>query len=174
MSCLGSSLGLGFRKLIPVLPPFLAAGFEFDRWLNTPGWPPYLPDLSPGEQLMKPADELAELWAADSLNMEAIEAVDITAWRMYQLVYFLDQVLQKSPLPEGEGKVTSRGFCAQGRHEVMHPGPASWPGTGGHISGTCGCMAISPSPPRSSRAVPGVWEASVSVVRDGEPGQACP
>ncbi|XP_010186011.1 PREDICTED: aminopeptidase B, partial [Mesitornis unicolor] len=28
-------------------------GFEFDRWLNTPGWPPYLPDLSPGEQLMK-------------------------------------------------------------------------------------------------------------------------
>lgn len=95
---------------------------------------------------MKPADELAELWAADSLNMEAIEAVDITAWRTYQLVYFLDQVLQKSPLPEGEGKVTSRGFCAQGRHEVMHPGPASWPGTGGHISGTCGCMAISPSP----------------------------
>ncbi|XP_059686976.1 aminopeptidase B [Gavia stellata] len=76
-------------------------GFEFDRWLNTPGWPPYLPDLSPGEQLMKPADELAELWAADGLNMEAIEAVDVTAWRTYQLVYFLDQVLQKSPLPEG-------------------------------------------------------------------------
>ncbi|XP_040472612.1 aminopeptidase B [Falco naumanni] len=76
-------------------------GFEFDRWLNTPGWPPYLPDLSPGEQLMKPADELAELWAADGLDMEAIEAVDIMAWRTYQLVYFLDQVLQKSPLPEG-------------------------------------------------------------------------
>ncbi|KAK2526428.1 Rnpep [Columba guinea] len=76
-------------------------GFEFDRWLNTPGWPPYLPDLSPGEQLMKPAEELAELWAADGLNVEAIEAVDIAAWRTYQLVYFLDQVLQKSPLPEG-------------------------------------------------------------------------
>uniref|UniRef100_A0A8C3JXR4 Arginyl aminopeptidase n=1 Tax=Calidris pygmaea TaxID=425635 RepID=A0A8C3JXR4_9CHAR len=76
-------------------------GFEFDRWLNTPGWPPYLPDLSPGEQLMKPADELAQLWAADSLNVEAIEAVDITAWRTYQLVYFLDKVLEKSPLPEG-------------------------------------------------------------------------
>ncbi|XP_064328407.1 aminopeptidase B isoform X1 [Phalacrocorax carbo] len=76
-------------------------GFEFDRWLNTPGWPPYLPDLSPGEQLMKPADNLAELWAADGLNMEAIEVMDITAWRTYQLVYFLDRVLQKSPLPEG-------------------------------------------------------------------------
>lgn len=90
-------------------PRPLAAGFEFDRWLNTPGWPPYLPDLSPGEQLMKPAEELAELWAADGLNMEAIEAVDIAVWRTYQLVYFLDQVLQRSPLPEGEGQDTSWG-----------------------------------------------------------------
>uniref|UniRef100_A0A8B9TLR3 Aminopeptidase B n=1 Tax=Anas platyrhynchos TaxID=8839 RepID=A0A8B9TLR3_ANAPL len=76
-------------------------GLEFDRWLNTPGWPPFLPDLSPGQQLMKPADELAELWAAESLNVEAIEAVDITGWKTYQLVYLLDQLLQKSPLPEG-------------------------------------------------------------------------
>lgn len=165
---------MGFREPVPALPPFLTAGFEFDRWLNTPGWPPYLPDLSPGEQLMKPADELAELWAADSLNMEAIEAVDITAWRTYQLVYFLDQVLQKSPLPEGEGQVTSRGSGAQRRHRVTCPGPASWPGTGGHISGTHGCMAISPSPLQSSSAVPGVWEASISVVGGREPGQACP
>ncbi|NXN99816.1 AMPB Aminopeptidase, partial [Rhinopomastus cyanomelas] len=83
-------------------------GLEFDRWLNTPGWPPYLPDLSPGQQLMKPADELAELWAASGLNMEAIEAVDITAWRTYQLVYFLDKILQKSPLPEGNVERLSR------------------------------------------------------------------
>uniref|UniRef100_A0A8D2QIN2 Arginyl aminopeptidase n=1 Tax=Zonotrichia albicollis TaxID=44394 RepID=A0A8D2QIN2_ZONAL len=83
-------------------------GFEFDRWLNTPGWPPYLPDLSPGQQLMRPAEELAELWAADSLNMEAIEAVDIMGWRTYQLVYFLDQILQKSPLPEGNVKRLSK------------------------------------------------------------------
>lgn len=120
--------GAGFRKLFPALPPFPVAGFEFDRWLNTPGWPPYLPDLSPGEQLMKPADKLAELWAADGLNMEAIEAVDITAWRTYQLVYFLDQVLQKSPLPEGEGQVTSQGSGGQGRHGVTGPSPASWLG----------------------------------------------
>ncbi|XP_030076849.1 aminopeptidase B [Microcaecilia unicolor] len=76
-------------------------GFEFDRWLNTPGWPPYLPDLSPGDSLMKPADELAELWAAGSLNMEAIKAVDISTWKTYQLVYFLDRILVKSPLPDG-------------------------------------------------------------------------
>ncbi|XP_048781901.1 aminopeptidase B isoform X2 [Lagopus muta] len=76
-------------------------GLEFDRWLNTPGWPPFLPDLSPGQQLMKPADELAELWASDGLNVEEIEAVDISAWKTYQLVYFLDRILQKSPLPDG-------------------------------------------------------------------------
>lgn len=99
---LGSSTWCGARGSMPSSPSCLTAGFEFDRWLNTPGWPPYLPDLSPGQQLMKPADELAELWTADGLNMEAIEAVDITGWRTYQLVYFLDQVLQKSPLPEGE------------------------------------------------------------------------
>lgn len=89
-------------------PPHTSAGLEFDRWLNTPGWPPFLPDLSPGQQLMKPADELAELWASDGLNVEEIEAVDISAWKTYQLVYFLDRILQKSPLPDGEAKATSR------------------------------------------------------------------
>lgn len=76
---------------------------------------------------MKPAQELAELWAADGLNMEAIEAVDITAWRTYQLVYFLDQVLQRSPLPEGEGQTPSQGT------RVTCPGPGSWLGTGAHV-----------------------------------------
>ncbi|KAF6073646.1 arginyl aminopeptidase [Phyllostomus discolor] len=79
-------------------------GFEFDRWLDTPGWPPYLPDLSPGDSLMKPADELAQLWAAEELDMEAIGAVDVSAWKTYQLVYFLDKLLQKSPLPPGNVK----------------------------------------------------------------------
>uniref|UniRef100_A0A673UYI5 Aminopeptidase B n=1 Tax=Suricata suricatta TaxID=37032 RepID=A0A673UYI5_SURSU len=79
-------------------------GFEFDRWLNTPGWPPYLPDLSPGDSLMKPADELAQLWVARELDMKAIEAVTISTWKTYQLVYFLDKILQKSPLPPGNVK----------------------------------------------------------------------
>ncbi|KAL7985421.1 hypothetical protein Chor_003991 [Crotalus horridus] len=76
-------------------------GFEFDRWLNIPGWPPYLPDLSPGEELMKPAEKLAELWAVPDHDMEAIRALDISAWKTYQLAYFLDNILQKSPLPDG-------------------------------------------------------------------------
>uniref|UniRef100_A0A4X1SF29 Aminopeptidase B n=2 Tax=Sus scrofa TaxID=9823 RepID=A0A4X1SF29_PIG len=79
-------------------------GLEFDRWLNTPGWPPFLPDLSPGDALMKPADELAELWATEALDMRAIGAVSTSAWKTYQLVYFLDRILQKSPLPPGNVK----------------------------------------------------------------------
>nr|XP_025036829.1 aminopeptidase B [Pelodiscus sinensis] len=85
-------------------------GFEFDRWLNTPGWPPYLPDLSPGETL-------AELWAASPLNLEAIKAVDIAAWKTYQLIFFLDKILQKSPLPGGNVEKLSETYpkisCAQ-------------------------------------------------------------
>ncbi|XP_043341077.1 aminopeptidase B isoform X1 [Cervus canadensis] len=79
-------------------------GFEFDRWLDTPGWPPYLPDLSPGDSLMRPAEELAQLWAAQELDPRAIDAVPTSAWKTYQLVYFLDKILQKSPLPPGNVK----------------------------------------------------------------------
>ncbi|NP_001087880.2 arginyl aminopeptidase (aminopeptidase B) L homeolog [Xenopus laevis] len=77
------------------------AGLEFDHWLNTPGWPPFLPDLSPGEALMKPAAELANLWSSTPLDTETISKVDPTKWRTYQLVYFLDRVLELSPLPNG-------------------------------------------------------------------------
>lgn len=79
-------------------------GFEFDRWLDAPGWPPYLPDLSPGDSLMRPAEELAQLWAAEELDLRAIDAVPTSAWKTYQLVYFLDKILQKSPLPPGNVK----------------------------------------------------------------------
>uniref|UniRef100_A0A8D2CTD0 Arginyl aminopeptidase n=1 Tax=Sciurus vulgaris TaxID=55149 RepID=A0A8D2CTD0_SCIVU len=79
-------------------------GFEFDRWLNIPGWPPYLPDLSPGDSLMQPAEELAQLWVTEELDMPAIEAVAISSWKTYQLIYFLDKILQKSPLPPGNVK----------------------------------------------------------------------
>ncbi|XP_069797835.1 aminopeptidase B [Narcine bancroftii] len=76
-------------------------GFEFDCWLNTPGWPLYLPDLSPGDALMKPAESLASLWLAAEPNMDAIKAVDMCSWKTYQIVYFLDKLQQQSPLPPG-------------------------------------------------------------------------
>ncbi|MEE6493102.1 hypothetical protein FKM82_016737 [Ascaphus truei] len=85
------------------------AGLEFDRWLNTPGWPPFLPDLSPGDALMNPAEELAKLWAEAPLDTGAITRVDITGWKTYQLIFFLEKVLERSPLPEGN--VEELGKC---------------------------------------------------------------
>ncbi|XP_077337234.1 aminopeptidase B [Lithobates pipiens] len=76
-------------------------GLEFHHWLDTPGWPAFLPDLSSGTSLMKPADELADLWSSSPLNMQAIGKMDVSSWKTYQMVYFLDQVLAKSPLPPG-------------------------------------------------------------------------
>lgn len=51
---------------------------------------------------MKPAEDLAELWVTSEPDMQAIEAVAISTWKTYQLVYFLDQILRKSPLPPGK------------------------------------------------------------------------
>lgn len=76
-------------------------GLEFDSWLNVSGWPPYLPDLSPGQSLMKPAQRLADMWAAQCLDMAAINAVDVRQWKTYQTIYFLDNILMRSPLPRG-------------------------------------------------------------------------
>ncbi|XP_063072080.1 aminopeptidase B isoform X2 [Engraulis encrasicolus] len=76
-------------------------GREFKSWLNVPGWPPYLPDLSAGDSLMGPASELAALWCQEAPNMVAIRATDIQKWKTYQALYFLDQILNKSPLPAG-------------------------------------------------------------------------
>eukprot|EP00062_Callorhinchus_milii_P009552 gi/632953465/ref/XP_007892433.1/ PREDICTED: aminopeptidase B [Callorhinchus milii] len=76
-------------------------GYEFDCWLNKPGWPPYLPDLSPGLTLMKPAETLASLWAAEDLNSDAIKDIDLSSWKTYQIVHFLDKVVEISPLPRG-------------------------------------------------------------------------
>lgn len=76
-------------------------GLEFDSWLNVPGWPPYLPDLSAGQSLMKPAEQLAELWSAEVLDLISIGKFKIQSWKTYQTVYFLEKVLETSPLPKG-------------------------------------------------------------------------
>ncbi|KAL6464572.1 hypothetical protein MHYP_G00268890 [Metynnis hypsauchen] len=80
-------------------------GLEFDSWLNVPGWPPYLPDLSAGQALMKPADQLAELWGEDGVDITTISKIDVEPWKTYQTVYFLDKILEKSPLPDGNLKM---------------------------------------------------------------------
>ncbi|CAB1315172.1 unnamed protein product, partial [Coregonus sp. 'balchen'] len=78
-------------------------GLEFDSWLNVPGWPPYLPDLSAGQSLMKPTEQLSELWAVEGLDMASIKKTNIQAWKTYQTVYFLEKIIEKSPLPRETG-----------------------------------------------------------------------
>uniref|UniRef100_A0A8B9RKP2 Aminopeptidase B n=1 Tax=Astyanax mexicanus TaxID=7994 RepID=A0A8B9RKP2_ASTMX len=80
-------------------------GLEFDSWLNVSGWPLYLPDLSAGQSLMKPADQLADLWGADSVDIAAISKINTEAWKTYQTVYFLDKIIEKSPLPDGNTRM---------------------------------------------------------------------
>uniref|UniRef100_A0AAZ3Q8V2 Arginyl aminopeptidase (aminopeptidase B) n=1 Tax=Oncorhynchus tshawytscha TaxID=74940 RepID=A0AAZ3Q8V2_ONCTS len=72
-------------------------GLEFDSWLNVPGWPLYLPDLSAGQSLMKPAEQLSELWAVEGLDMASIMKTNIQAWK----TYFLEKIIEKSPLSRG-------------------------------------------------------------------------
>lgn len=39
--------------------------FEFIKtWLDTPGWPPYTPDLSDGEELTGPAERTADIFSS--------------------------------------------------------------------------------------------------------------
>ena len=66
-----------------------------------PGWPPYVPDLSAGQSLIKPAEELAELWRAEVMDLAGIGKTNIQSWKTYQSVYFLEKILEKSPLPRG-------------------------------------------------------------------------
>ncbi|KAJ7999908.1 hypothetical protein DPEC_G00199290 [Dallia pectoralis] len=74
---------------------------EFDSWLNVSGWPPYLPDLSAGQSLMKPAEELSDLWAAEVMDMISIKNVNTQAWKTYQTAYFLEKIIERPPLPRG-------------------------------------------------------------------------
>lgn len=92
------SLWLQTELTLPVVS-FL--GLEFDSWLNVAGWPPYLPDLSAGQSLMKPAEHLAELWGAENLDIASINKTNIKSWKNYQTVYFLEKILAKPPLPTG-------------------------------------------------------------------------
>lgn len=50
---------------------------------------------------MKPAEQLAELWVNKNLDLEAIGQIDTKPWKTYQTVYFLDKIIEKSPLPDG-------------------------------------------------------------------------
>ncbi|XP_078685385.1 aminopeptidase B-like isoform X4 [Branchiostoma floridae x Branchiostoma belcheri] len=73
-------------------------GYEFDRWLTTPGWPPFVADLSPGQQLTRPAEQLAAHWAGDQMEENQEVVTDISDWKTYQIVHFLDKLVERPKL----------------------------------------------------------------------------
>lgn len=84
----------------------LIPGLEFERWLNATGPPLAEPDLSQGSSLTRPVETLFKLWTTEPLDSAAAaSSVDLTKWRTFQTVLFLDRLLDGSPLPHGEYSV---------------------------------------------------------------------
>lgn len=75
-------------------------GLEFERWLSGCGPPLYEPDLSAGGALIGPVQDLCDLWRnADPPDLEALATFDLSTWSTFQIVLFLDRMLDHSPLP---------------------------------------------------------------------------
>ncbi|MBN3272533.1 RNPL1 Aminopeptidase, partial [Polyodon spathula] len=73
-------------------------GLEFERWLNACGPPLAVPDLSQGGSLTEPVESLFRLWTSEPLDSAAIARQDLSTWRTFQTVLFLDKLLDRSPL----------------------------------------------------------------------------
>ncbi|XP_005996823.1 aminopeptidase RNPEPL1 [Latimeria chalumnae] len=74
-------------------------GLEFERWLNASGPPLLEPDLSHGSGLTKPVETLFKLWTSETLDINTVSNIDISKWKTFQMVLFLDKLLDRSPLP---------------------------------------------------------------------------
>nr|XP_006138582.1 aminopeptidase RNPEPL1 [Pelodiscus sinensis] len=89
-------------------------GLEFERWLNATGPPLVEPDLSQGSSLIRPVETLFKLWTTEPLDaVAAASSVDITKWRTFQTVLFLDRLLDGSPLPHEVIKKLSDCYSSQ-------------------------------------------------------------
>ncbi|XP_053930619.1 aminopeptidase RNPEPL1 [Cuculus canorus] len=90
------------------------AGLEFERWLNATGPPLAEPDLSQGSSLTRPVETLFRLWTTEPLDsVAAASSVDLTKWRTFQTVLFLDRLLDGSPLPHEVIKKLSECYSSQ-------------------------------------------------------------
>ncbi|KAM9007563.1 aminopeptidase RNPEPL1 isoform 1-T1 [Ara ararauna] len=89
------------------------AGLEFERWLNATGPPLAEPDLSQGSSLTRPVETLFKLWTTEPLDSAAASSVDLTKWRTFQTVLFLDRLLDGSPLPREVIKKLSECYSSQ-------------------------------------------------------------
>ncbi|XP_061916780.1 aminopeptidase RNPEPL1 isoform X1 [Entelurus aequoreus] len=85
-------------------------GLDFQRWLNGCGPPPYEPDLSAGGALTGPVQDLCRLWTSgDHLDLQAVATFDLSTWSTFQIVLFLDRMLDHAPLlPEVMSRLSNR------------------------------------------------------------------
>lgn len=82
--------------------PVCVSGLEFERWLSGCGPPLYEPDLSAGGALTQPVQDLCGLWkSSDGRDLHAMSTFDLSAWSTFQIVLFLDRMLDLSPLTHG-------------------------------------------------------------------------
>lgn len=66
------------------------------------GPPLYEPDLSAGGALTRPVQDLCELWrSSDVPDLQTVSAFDLSAWSTFQIVLFLDRMLDLAALPHG-------------------------------------------------------------------------
>ena len=80
----------------------MSSGLEFERWLSGSGPPLYEPDLSAGGALTRPVQDLCDLWGgAASPDLQTLSSFDLSSWSTFQIVLFLDRMLDLSPLPQG-------------------------------------------------------------------------
>ncbi|XP_038671746.1 aminopeptidase RNPEPL1 isoform X1 [Scyliorhinus canicula] len=87
-------------------------GLEFERWLNASGPPLLEPDLSQGSSLIKPVEALYQLWSSEILDGNRITDIDISKWKTFQIVHFLDKLLDRSPLPHEVMMKLSKSYSA--------------------------------------------------------------
>lgn len=86
----------GFWRLL------LVSGLEFERWLSGCGPPLCEPDVSAGGSLIQPVQDLCDLWrTSDPPDLQTLMTFDLSAWSTFQIVLFLDRMLDHSPLPHG-------------------------------------------------------------------------
>ncbi|XP_024132657.1 aminopeptidase RNPEPL1 [Oryzias melastigma] len=75
-------------------------GMEFERWLSGCGPPPFEPDLSAGGALIGPVQDLCDVWRhCDPPTPQTLAAHNLSGWSTFQVVLFLDRMLDHAPLP---------------------------------------------------------------------------
>ncbi|XP_028320212.1 aminopeptidase RNPEPL1 [Gouania willdenowi] len=90
-----------FLSTFPELNVSLQEG-QFEQWLIGCGPPPHEPDLSAGSSLIGPVEELCVLWRSPAPpDLLCLSPYDLSAWSTFQVVLFLDRMLDQSPLSNG-------------------------------------------------------------------------